>query len=36
MEYQNIGKFRKIHNKIIQKNLQMRMIKKCLEKDIYL
>ena len=29
-------KFRKIHNKIIQRQLQMRMIKKYLKRDIYL
>ena len=29
-------KFQKIHNKIIQKQLQMRMIKKYPKKDIYI
>ena len=29
-------KFQKVHNKIIQRQLQMRMIKKYLKKDIYL
>ena len=29
-------KFHKIHNKIIQRQLQMSMIKKYLKKDIYL
>ena len=29
-------KFQKIHNKMIQRQLQMRMIKKYLKKDIYL
>ena len=33
VELQN---FQKIHNKIIQKQLQMRMLKKFLEKDTYL
>ena len=33
VELQN---FQKIHNKIIQKQLQMRMLKKSLEKDTYL
>ena len=36
MEYQKITKVKKIHNKIIQKQLQMRMIKKYLKKDIYI
>ena len=27
--------FQKIHNKIIQRMLQMKVIKKCLKKDIY-
>ena len=35
-EYQKIIKFLKIHNKIIQKQLQVRVIKKYLKKDIYL
>ena len=29
-------KFREIRNKIIQRNLQMRLVKKFLKKDIYL
>ena len=40
MEYKKITKVQKIHNKIIQGQLQMRMIKKYLKKylkkDIYL
>ena len=37
MEYKKKSqKFQKIHKKIIQKQLQMRMIKKYLKKDIYL
>ena len=31
-----LRKFHKIHNKIIQRQLQMKMIKKYLKKDIYL
>ena len=31
-----LGKFPKIHNKLIQNQLQMRIIKKYLDKDIYL
>ena len=33
---ENNKSFKKIHNKIIQKKLQIRMIKKYLKKDIYL
>ena len=29
-------KFQKIHNKLIQKQIQMRMIKKYLKKDLHL
>ena len=40
MEYKKPQKFQKIHNKIIQRQLQMRTInkylKKYLKKDIYL
>ena len=44
MEYQKaaeatgdlIGKITKIHNKIIQRQLQMRMLRKYLKKDMYL
>ena len=40
MEYQKITKVKKIHNKIIQGQLQIRMIKKYLKKylkkDIYI
>ena len=32
----NHKSYQKIHNKIIQKQLQMRMIKKYIKKDIYL
>ena len=32
----NYGNLKKTHNKIIQKQLKMRMIKKYLKKDIYL
>ena len=32
----NYKSFKKIHSKIIQKHLQMRMIKKCLKKDTYI
>ena len=35
-ECQKWQKFQKINSKIIQKQLQMRMIKKYLRKDIYL
>ena len=35
MEYQKSQKFQKIHNKIIQRQLQMGMIKKYLNKDIF-
>ena len=31
-----ITKFQKVHHRIIQKQLQMNMIKKCLKKDINL
>ena len=31
-----LQKFQKVHNRIIQKHLQMSMIKKYLKKDIYL
>ena len=36
MEYQKIEKFQKIQSKIIKRQLQMRIIKKYLKKDIYL
>ena len=36
MEYQKIKKFQKIHNKIIQRQLKMKMIKKDIKKDMYL
>ena len=37
MEYQkNNRSFKKIYSKVIQRQLQMRMIKKYLRKDIYL
>ena len=36
MEYQKMVKVQEIHNKAIYKQLQMRMVKKYLKKDIYL
>ena len=36
MNIRKSQKFQKIHDKIIQRKLQKRMIKKCLKKDIYL
>ena len=36
MEYQKITKLQKIQNKIIQRQLQVRMPRKYLKKDIYL
>ena len=35
MKYQISQKFEKIHNKIIQRQLQTRMIQKCIKKEIY-
>ena len=35
MEYQKITKVSKIRNKIIQRQVQMKMIKKYLKKDTY-
>ena len=35
MKYQISQKFEKIYNKIIQRQLQTRMIQKCIKKEIY-